>query len=93
MENGTFSSDLLAAFRALARQAHRRFGVTIHLLHIVGKRHAYVEGDTQGLPALPPHILPLSARWAVAVYGWETLSQEERADLARLAETLPVERA
>ena len=79
----TDQPELREAFKKAAEMARREYGVTLHLIRITGKRFSYVAGDTSSVPGdAAAKMLRLSATIAVAVYGWDDLSDAQREALA-----------
>ncbi|PMP65028.1 MAG: hypothetical protein C0190_07165 [Thermodesulfobacterium geofontis] len=73
MERGTFISK----FTKLADEIKEKYGVSIWLVEILGRRRSFVAGHKEDA-FLPPEEIFLNEKFAVVSNEWEKIPQEEK---------------
>ena len=74
MENAIFTCDRIAEFEQRAHDFETRYGGSVSLVEIIGRRWSYVHGRIpQQVTAEPPRRVACTSQWGVMIYHDENL--------------------
>lgn len=79
-ETSTSKKLLIEEFTRLSDLIKSKYGVSLWLVEIMGKRHSYVAGHKEE-SFLPPQVIYLNERFAIVSNDWDKIPEKEKKKL------------
>jgi hypothetical protein len=83
MESAISTSEMVRRFIELVPELEKKYGITLQLARISGKRWAYAFGCIiKDVPLIPPERIELGNGYGLIVYNGDKLSEEQKKQMA-----------
>ena len=85
MESATSTSETVKRFMDFAPELEKKYGITLQLSRISGKRWVYAAGRIiKDILPLPPERIELENNFGLIVYNGDKLSEEQKKQMVEI---------